>query len=43
MTITESCENAQSEATQMRSGWWLLPSLLCGAAIWGKVIVTLVG
>jgi hypothetical protein len=43
MQITEARQTEQAEVPQMRSGWWLVPSALCGAAIWVMIIVALVG
>jgi hypothetical protein len=43
MQITEARQTSKADAPQMRSGWWLVPSLLCGTAIWGGIINALVG
>jgi hypothetical protein len=42
MQITEAHETAQSDG-ELSCGWWLLPSALCGAAIWVMIIAALVG
>ncbi len=43
MQITVAHQEDQSEAPPMRSGWWLVPSILTGATIWGMVIAALAG
>ena len=43
MQISQTRPAARTEAPPMRGGWWLLPSVLSGAAIWGMIIVALVG
>ena len=43
MQITEARQQDQADSPQMRSGWWLVPSCVAGAAIWWMIIVALVG
>jgi hypothetical protein len=43
MQITQARQTRQERVAQTRSGWWLVPSFLCGAAIWGGILVALVG
>ncbi len=42
MQITETRRKEQSPR-QAHSGWWLLPSYVAGAPIWGMVLVALLG
>ena len=43
MQTTKAHQKQRSEFAQMRSGWWLLPSVLGGAVTWGTIISALVG
>jgi hypothetical protein len=42
MQLTETQQKEPTEASQLRSNWWLVPSFLSGAAIWAGIIVALV-
>ncbi|MES2542350.1 MAG: hypothetical protein V4720_04720 [Pseudomonadota bacterium] len=42
MQITDARQKDLSESAQMRSGWWLVPSVLGGAVTWGTIIAALV-
>ncbi|HLQ20644.1 MAG TPA: hypothetical protein VK146_16855 [Tabrizicola sp.] len=43
MQITETCRTGQRDTPHLRQGWWLVPSALCGATIWGLMIAAIVG
>lgn len=43
MQITDARQKKQSQAPQLRSCWWLLPSVLGGATTWGTIVAALVG
>jgi hypothetical protein len=43
MQITETRQNGPTEAQHLPSNWWLVPSVLCGAAIWAGLVVAMVG